>query len=126
MLAVQDTTTLNYHGLEATEGLCSIGGRGTGARGLWARFGLAVYPVGRQLGLYNLNADFRATEEDKAADSGRDTESIRWLEGMQRARELRDACPDTQVITVCNREGETSDFLTSSPAVERGVGRFQY
>ena len=67
--------------------------------------------MGRPLGLYNLNADFRATEEDKAADSGRDTESIRWLEGMQRARELQDACPDTQVITVCDREGDTWEML---------------
>ena len=74
VLAVQESTTLNYHGLEATEGLCSIGGRGTGAWGLLAHFGLAVNPVGRQLGVYKPSADFRATEEETAADIDRATE----------------------------------------------------
>ena len=121
MLAVQDSTTLNYHGLEATEGLCSIGGRGTGARGLMAHFGLAVNAVGRPLGVYNLNADFRITEQEKAAGVGREPESTCWLEGMQRARELQDACPDTQVITVCDREGETWEMLRKAAVEDAGL-----
>ena len=121
VLAVQDSTTLNYHGLEATEGLCAIGGRGTGAQGLMAHFGLAVNPVGRPLGLYNLNADFRATEEEKAADIERDTESARWLEGLQRARELQAACPNTRVITVCDREGDTWEMLRMAAVEDAGL-----
>ena len=121
VLAVQDSTTLNYHGLAATEGLCSIGGRGAGARGLMAHFGLAVNAVGRPLGVYNLNADFRATEQEKAAGVGREPESTRWLEGMQRARELQDACPDTQVITVCDREGDAWEMLRKAAVEDAGL-----
>ena len=115
------STTPNDHGLEATEGLCSIGGRGTGAQGLMAHFGLAVNPVGRPLGLYNLNADFRATEEEKAADIDRDTESTRWLEGLQRARELQDARPKTRVITVCDREGDSWEMLRMAATEDAGL-----
>ena len=42
VLAIQDTTTLNYDGLEATGGLVGLGGGGKGTRGLWAHVGLAV------------------------------------------------------------------------------------
>jgi len=35
VLAIQDTTSLNYHGLKQTEGLVGIGGRGRGRRGSW-------------------------------------------------------------------------------------------
>ena len=103
VLAVQDTTTLNYEGLKATAGLVGIGGRGKGAHGLMAHFGLAINPVGRPLGLFQLDADFRV-----AADGGEDgeTESRRWLEGFDRARELAAACPGTRVITVCDREAD--------------------
>ncbi len=121
VLAIQDTTTLNYHGLKATDGLCSIGGRGTGAHGLMAHFGLAVNPVGRPLGVYNLNADFRTTEQEKVTGVGKDTESARWLEGMQRARELDDACPDTEVITVCDREGDTWEMLRKAAIDHAGL-----
>ena len=62
--AAQDKTTLNDRGPESTEGPRSIGGRGTGAQGLMASFGLAVDSVGRQPGLHSLNADLRATEAE--------------------------------------------------------------
>ena len=121
VLAVQDTTTLNYHGLEATQGRCSIGGGGSGTLGLMAHCGLAVNPVGRPLGVYSLNADFRATEQEKAADIGREPESTRWLEGLQRARELQDACPDTQVISVCDREADTWEVLRKAAVEDTGL-----
>ena len=49
VLAVQDTTTLNYHGLEATEGLCCISGRGT-VRGPAGAFRACGQPGGPAAG----------------------------------------------------------------------------
>ena len=98
VLAIQDTTTLNYDGLRATDGRVGIGGRGTGAQGLLAHVGLAVTPQGRTLGVYMLNADFRGDGDEK--------ESRRWLEGLDRARDLQAACPGARVITVCDREAD--------------------
>ncbi len=97
VLAIQDTTTLNYTRLEATEGLAELGGGGRGSVGILAHAGLAVTAEGRPLGLFAMNADFRdAPEEDSA----------RWVDGLDRARELAAACPDTRVISVCDREGD--------------------
>ena len=114
VLAIQDTTTLNDDGLQATTGRVGIGGRGTGAQGLLAHVGLAVTPQGRALGVYTLDADFRdcddGDEKDRKtsrdSDADDEKESRRWLEGLDRARDLQVACPDARVITVCDREAD--------------------
>ena len=102
VLAIQDTTALNYTGLEATEGLVDIGGGGKGSVGILAHAGLAVTPEGRPLGLFTMDAAFREDPEE---------DSRRWLLGLERARELAAACPDTRVISVCDREGDFWDLL---------------
>ncbi len=66
VLAVQDTTMLNYSGLEATEGLVDIGGGGSGSVGVAAHFGVAFSEGGCALGVFHLDADFRETVEAKA------------------------------------------------------------
>ncbi len=96
ILAVQDTTALNYTGLEATSGLTGLGDGG-GSVGLIAHVGLAMTPEGRPLGLFAMDSAFRDTPED---------DSVRWLDGLDHARELAVACPDTRVISVCGREGD--------------------
>ena len=102
VLAIQDTTALNYSGLKATAGLADLGGGGKGSVGILAHAGLAVTPEGRPLGLFTMDAAFR---KDPEADSRR------WLHGLDRARELAEACPDTRVISVCDREGDFRDLL---------------
>jgi len=56
VLPIQDTTSLNYHGLEATDGLVPIGGGKRGVRGLWAHVGLAVNLAGLPFGVFSLDA----------------------------------------------------------------------
>ena len=118
VLAVQDTTMLNYSGLKATGGLVSIGGGGNGSKGLAAHFGLAVNPAGRALGVFNLDADFRLTEDEKSAGATKDgtdtNESLRWLKTFDRAQELARVCPKTRVITVCDREGDIWELLRTA------------
>ena len=97
VLAIQDTTALNYTALEATKGLSDLGGGGKGSVGILAHAGLAVTPEGRPLGLFTMDAAFREDPEE---------DSRRWLLGLERTRELAAACPDTRVISVCDREGD--------------------
>ncbi len=117
VLAIQDTTALNYHGLSDTEGLVGIGGRGAGAKGILAHFGLAINEVGRPLGVYALDAGFRKVDKKaNECDEGTKKESERWLTGLSRAHELSEACPDTRVITVCDREADLWSMLRQAVA----------
>ena len=98
VLAIQDTTSLNYQGHEATRGLVGIGGS-KGVRGLWAHVGLAVNGAGRPLGLFSLDATY-------CDGDGAESASVRWQRGLDRTQELARACPATRVVTVCDREAD--------------------
>ncbi len=112
VLAVQDTTTVNYSGHEGTSGLVSIGGKG---KGLFVHVGLAVTEGKRPLGVYELDAEVRAVGK-----SNKKQESRRWIKGLLKARELEGACEGTRVITVCDREGDMWELLREG--VHRGDG----
>ena len=103
VLAVQDTTTLNYDGLSATSGLDGLGGGGKGSLGILAHVGVAVNAAGRPLGMFAADADFRRAD-------GKD--SVRWLAGLERAQELARACPDSRVVAVCDREGDFWELIS--------------
>ncbi len=45
-------------------------------------------------------------------------DSARWLDGLDRARELAAACPDARVVSVCDREGDFRQLLAR--AAEHG------
>ena len=102
VLAIQDTTTLNYNGLERTEGLADLGGGGSGTSGIAAHFCLAASEDGRPLGVLSIDAGFRGKD---APESGR------WLDGFGRAEELSRACPDARTAVVCDREGDMWELL---------------
>ena len=104
VLAIQDTTSLNYQGHEATRGLVGIGGGGSkGVRGLWTHVGLAVNGAGRPLGVFSLDATYCDGDGD---GDGAESASVRWQRGLDRAQELARACPATRVVTVCDREAD--------------------
>ena len=105
VLAIQDTTTLNYDGLAATSGLDDLGGGGKGSKGILAHVGMAVNGAGRPLGMYMADAGFRREAEK---------DSARWVDGLDRARQLAIACPGTRVVTVCDREGDFWELLSDA------------
>ena len=109
VLAIQDTTALNYNGLEGTEGLVPLGGRGKGIKGIAAHFCLAASEDGRPLGVLSIDADFRGKGLP---------ESGRWLDGFGRAEELSRACPDTRTAVVCDREGDMWELLRKAEGAE--------
>ncbi len=111
VLAVQDTTALNYSGHSAARGLVALGGGGKGSSGLAVHAGLAITPSGRPLGLFGIDADFRAVGGKKRKG---ECESRRWVNGLERAGELAAACADTRVVTVCDREGDFWELLAAA------------
>ncbi len=115
VLAIQDTTTVNYDGLAATGGLVDFGGGGKGhTLGLLAHVGLAVNEAGRPLGVFCLDGTY--------CDEGRDeVASARWGHGLDRAGELARACPSTRVVTVCDREADIWALFARAESLGAGL-----
>ena len=53
--------------------------------------------------MYTVDTDFRQAE---------DKDSVRWVDGLERAQELAGACPDSRVVTVCDREGDFWELIS--------------
>ncbi len=64
--------------------------------------------------------DCDATEREGTDRDAVKPESVRWLQGLERARQLAAACPDTRVVTVCDREGDIWERFVQARA--GGVG----
>ncbi|MCY4541718.1 MAG: hypothetical protein OXB95_04875 [Rhodobacteraceae bacterium] len=108
ILAVQDTTVLDYGGLGN-----SIGG-GRGGKKIAAHVSLAV-GGGRSLGLLGIEDDFRAAVTKGSADQ-------LWLRGLAKAQQLGRACPDSRVISVCDREGDFWDMYATQASNPEAAG----
>ncbi|MDE0578390.1 MAG: IS4 family transposase [bacterium] len=114
VLAIQDTTTVNYDTLVATGGLVNIGGGGGGTQGLVAHVGLAVNEAGRPLGVFSLDATYADEHNEEVA-------SVRWRDGLDRAEELARACPETKVVTVCDREADIWGLFARAESTGSGL-----
>ncbi len=87
------------------------------ARGPRASWRMAVNAVGRPPGAFLADAAFRQAPEK---------DSTRRIAGLDRAQALAPACPDTRVVTVCDREGDSRDLLSraqETPARDQGWTR---
>ena len=120
VLLPQDTTSLNYTGLEKTTGLGSLGENA--GRGLWLHSLLAFRPDGVPLGV--LRADCWARPSDcsdtaqRNAQSIVDKESLRWVEAFAAAAQAARRMPQTQVVVITDREGdlyELHDAVQNAP-----------
>lgn len=120
VLAVQDTTEFNLSHLPATEGLGY--GSGPNLRGFMMHSVLAVTPQGLPLGVLGMKTWIRPHEglgkrlSRKQRTIG-DKESVKWLEGLEHLSALKDHCPQTHIVGVCDREGDVYDvFVAERPA----------
>jgi hypothetical protein len=118
VLAVQDSTSLNYSAHPATADLGPLNTRADGSIGLWMHDTLAVTPAGVPLGLVDVqcwardeNHPGRATRYQRALD---DKESRKWLQSYAAANRLQAQCPDTQVVSVGDREADLYEFLAAA------------
>ena len=114
VLAVQDTTELDYSSHRATTGLGAIG-NGFG-RGLLVHTTLAVTPDGVPQGLLA-----QQTWTRDPAESGKkhrrkqrpaaEKESQKWLRGLAALNTLATTCPRTHFLSVADREADVYELF---------------
>ena len=116
VLAVQDTTSLNYSTHPATENLGPIGSSPTGIVGLMLHGTLAVTTEGTPLGLINAQCWAR-DPADYGKKARRHTlpteakESNKWLTSFTATTTMSEACPDTVMVSVGDREADFYDLF---------------
>jgi hypothetical protein len=124
LLAVQDTSSLNFSTLRTTQGLGPINDSPR-ARGLHVHSTLAIRPDGVALGVLDQIYWARSpTEPNDPKQKERpieEKESYKWLLGIEAAEAAWEAIPDDQrprLIHVMDREGdihEVMERVTNSP-----------
>jgi len=116
VLLPQDTTELDYTRHPPKDARClNIAER----RGLFQHVQLAVTPDRLCLGVVGVESFDRAAESLGRAEERRtlpieQKESFRWLKGYRLACELAAACPDTQVVSIADREADIYDIFVEA------------
>lgn len=116
VLAVQDTTALDYRGLKNTEGLGPVGTSGKEGLGLWLHSTLVFNLEGTPLGL--IDAQCWARDPKQMGKRHRrkelpitEKESVKWLKSFQATQELQKNCPQTLVVNVADRESDVFELF---------------
>jgi len=116
ILAVQDTTSLNYTAHPATENLGPIGYRKDRGIGLILHNTMAFNPEGTPLGLLQVQcwardgADFGKKKRRHSLPIER-KESSKWLASFRRAAEAQKQCPQSRVVSVGDREADIYELF---------------
>ena len=121
VLAVQDTTEVNWTAHPATSGLGALGG--PSQQGLLVHTTLAFTPERVALGLLAQAVwardpqavGQRATRKQRPIA---EKESYKWVESLEAVQEARHACPQTHFVSIGDREADVYDLL----AAERPAG----
>jgi Transposase DNA-binding/Transposase Tn5 dimerisation domain len=121
VLAVQDTTEVNWTSLRATTGLGPLGH--TACRGLFVHSTLAITPERVPLGLLAQQVWARdANDVGKRARRKQlpitQKESQKWLWSLEAVCNAHEGCPQTRFVSVGDREADIYDVL----AAERPAG----
>jgi len=116
VLAVQDTSYMNYSHHPDTKGLGSIGGVGQhSVKGLAMHSTMAFTPQGLPLGLLDQKIWARppqlpAEERGYKKQAIELKESYRWLQSLRAANQAN-------VVTVCDREADIFEFLLEAQTI---------
>ena len=118
VLAVQDTSFLNYTHHLQTEGVGEIGTKAQNQRGFGMHSTLAVTPQGLSLGLLTQQfferpigaASHTASETQKLPIE--EKESYRWIEAFEQVIGLTPE--DVQAVTVCDREADFYEMFVTA------------
>jgi hypothetical protein len=116
VLAVQDTTSLNYSAHPATEDLGPIGSREGGPLGLLVHDTMAFTVEGTPLGLLDLqcwarDGDRFGKKHDRKQRPIEDKESSKWLESFRRVAAVQQHCGQTQLVSVADRESDIYELF---------------
>jgi hypothetical protein len=116
VLAVQDTTTLNYTAHPATADVGPINTTTDQAVGLIVHDTLAFSVEGTPLGLVDLQCWARdpaqaGQRETRKRRPIEDKESNKWLKSYRAVAELQSLCPSTLLVSVADREGDIHELF---------------
>jgi Druantia protein DruA/Transposase DNA-binding/Transposase Tn5 dimerisation domain len=116
VLAVQDTTSLNYSTHPATQGLGPIASQPNGIIGLIVHDTMAFSVEGTPLGLLDVqcwardSADFGKKHKRKQRPIEA-KESHKWLESFRRVAQVQRYCPNTMLVSVGDREADVYELF---------------
>lgn len=125
VLAVQDTTTLNYTPHHACEGLGPIGSPRENVTGLIVHDTMAFTSEGTPLGL--LDVQCWARDPDDIGKKHRrkelpieQKESMKWLKSYRMVSEVQHLCPETMLVSVGDRESDIYDLFVEATRDPKG------
>jgi len=125
VLAVQDTTSLNYSPHPATENLGPIGSQPEGIIGLMVHDTMAFSLEGTPLGLLDVQcwardgAEFGKKHQRKQRRI-EEKESHKWLESFGRVAQVQRQCPHTMLVSVGDREADLYELFHLALADPQG------
>jgi len=119
VLAIQDTTGLNYSKLKGCEGLGPIGKNQTGmeAMGLYLHSSLVVDQKGFPVGVLEAKcyapdpSKVKKKKSEKRNTPIQEKESYRWVEGYKECVRVSKLIPDTRIVNVMDREGDMYELF---------------
>ena len=113
VLAVQDTSFLDYTDHPATKGLGNLVQKYR--QGICLHSTLAFTPERLPLGILQLQMwtreESELSEKEQKARPIEEKESYRWLKSLQEVQEWAPACPDTLFVSVGDREADIYDLF---------------
>lgn len=120
VLAVQDTTFIDYSGHEQTEGLGPLHDKG--GWGMLCHGTLAFTPARLPLGVLGLRLWAREPKQAQRRTTRRkrpieDKESYKWIDSVQAIAALKAQVPHTRVVSVADRESDVYEFFTAARAL---------
>lgn len=125
VLAVSDTTSLNYDQRPATDGLGPLRTRADKTLGLWLHSLVAFTPAGTPLGLLQAEcwsrdpAQFGSRHRRKQKATA-EKESGKWLRSLTALQQTAAQTAGTQWVFVADREADLYDLFVAASAVSAG------
>lgn len=119
VLVPQDTTSFNYSHHPQTQGLGPIGDEVDGPQGLLLHHALALTEGGEPLGVIFAKmwardpADFHKAQK-RYERTLEEKESVKWLEGWQATEGVARQMPQTQLVNICDREGDVYEVMQAA------------
>ncbi|MFH0903350.1 MAG: IS4 family transposase, partial [Pseudomonadota bacterium] len=119
VLAVQDTTSLNYTAHSDTQGLGPINTKADSGTGLELHSTLCFSTKGTPLGLLDVQCWARDPEEAGKAQTRKhrpidEKESIKWFNSYRRVAEAQRLCPNTMFVSTGDREADIHAFFVEA------------
>jgi hypothetical protein len=127
-LIVQDTTELDYTAHPPRDAQCL---NRPERRGLYDHTHLALTPDQLCLGMVGCEQFDRTPQSLGQADQRstlpiEEKESLRWLTGYRLACELAAECPDTQIVSIADREADIYDIFVEAQQQQSAGRRAEY